>query len=164
MTTTEMAMMPPKMAQGSQSGSLGIVLACTNETAPPAATKKKISRKTIRGIPVTSYPSPASIHGQVTKDYLDILAPGPWGASRVKKGRVVLDPERQFGRPIDAETGVPTSAVYDACRAGKGQDQKEVANWFGIPLSAVQAAVAFELSLIELKRITPAEHESACLR
>jgi uncharacterized protein (DUF433 family) len=66
-----------------------------------------------------------------------------------KRGRVVLDPTRQFGRPIDAETGVPTQAIYDAGRAGKGQDPKEVARWFNIPLSAVQAAVAFEQSLVE---------------
>lgn len=67
---------------------------------------------------------------------------------REKRGRIVLDPARQFGRPIDAETGVPTKAIYDACMAGHGQDPKEVARWFKIPLAAVQAAGAFERSLV----------------
>jgi uncharacterized protein (DUF433 family) len=64
-----------------------------------------------------------------------------------KRGRIVLDPERQFGKPIDAETGVPTKALFDAIKAGGGQDYKEVANWFGVPLSAVESAVTFEKSI-----------------
>jgi uncharacterized protein (DUF433 family) len=68
---------------------------------------------------------------------------------REKRGRVVLDPARQFGRPIDASTGVPTKAIFDACRAGDGQDAKDVAQWFDVPLAAVHAAVAFERSLLE---------------
>lgn len=66
-----------------------------------------------------------------------------------KKGRVVLDPSRQFGKPIDSESGIPTRAIYNACQAGGGQDPKIVAEWFGIPIQAVQAAVAFETSRIE---------------
>lgn len=64
-----------------------------------------------------------------------------------RNGRVVLDPQRSFGRPIDAETGVPTGSLYDAVRAGEGQSPEAVAAWFGIPVEAVQAAVAFEESL-----------------
>jgi uncharacterized protein (DUF433 family) len=64
-----------------------------------------------------------------------------------KRGRVVLDPARKFGQPIDAETGVPTRAIYDAVMAGKGQDASTVAGWLGIPVSAVHAAVKFEQSL-----------------
>lgn len=64
-----------------------------------------------------------------------------------KKNRVVLDPLRQFGRPIDAETGVPTSALYNALRAGGGQSVGEVAKWFDVPESAVRAAAEFERSL-----------------
>ena len=62
-------------------------------------------------------------------------------------GRVVLDPERDFGQPIDAETGVPTRALYDACTAGGGQDMPTVAEWFDVPLEAVRSAVEFEQSL-----------------
>jgi uncharacterized protein (DUF433 family) len=64
-----------------------------------------------------------------------------------REGRVVLDPQRSFGKPIDAETGVPTRALYDAVLAGGGQSPEVVAEWFGVPLEAVQAAVAFEASL-----------------
>lgn len=64
-----------------------------------------------------------------------------------KNGRVVLDPQRQFGQPIDHETGVPTRALYQAVKAGKGQPAKKVADWFGVPVSAVRAAVKFETSL-----------------
>ncbi|HEX5442904.1 MAG TPA: hypothetical protein VFW87_03700 [Pirellulales bacterium] len=65
-----------------------------------------------------------------------------------RKGGVVLDPERKFGKPIDAESGVPTRALYDAAQAGGGQDQKLVARWFGVSPHAVRAAVAFEKSLL----------------
>ena len=64
-----------------------------------------------------------------------------------KSGRVVLDPARKFGQPIDAETGVPTRTIFDATRAGGGQDWRTVADWLGIPVSAVEAAVEFEQSL-----------------
>lgn len=60
-------------------------------------------------------------------------------------GRVVLDPERQFGKPIDAQTGVPATALYRAVQAG--DDPVFVANWFEVPLEAVRAAIAFEKSL-----------------
>ncbi len=67
---------------------------------------------------------------------------------REKKGRVVLDPERKFGKPIDAESGIPTKALYEAVCAGGGQAPRDVAKWFGVPIQAVQAAVAFEESLL----------------
>jgi uncharacterized protein (DUF433 family) len=64
-----------------------------------------------------------------------------------KRGRVVLDPARQFGRPIDSKTDIPTWTLFSAVRAGKGQSVKEVADWFGVPVQAVQASVKFESSL-----------------
>lgn len=64
-----------------------------------------------------------------------------------KRGRVTLDPDRQFGQPIDHESGIPTKALYQATRAGKGQSSKQVASWFDIPEAAVRAAVVFEKSL-----------------
>jgi uncharacterized protein (DUF433 family) len=66
---------------------------------------------------------------------------------RERDGRIVLDPCRCFGKPIDAETGVPTSAICDASTAANGQDAATVARWLGIPESAVDAAVEFEKSL-----------------
>jgi len=64
-----------------------------------------------------------------------------------RSGRVVSDPTRRFGQPIDAPTGVPTEALLQAVNAGDGQDVHIVAEWFDIPVDAVKAAVRFELSL-----------------
>jgi uncharacterized protein (DUF433 family) len=59
--------------------------------------------------------------------------------------RVVLDPARQFGKPIDNETAVPTAALYRAVEVG--DDPVLVAKWFNVPLDAVRAAIVFEKSL-----------------
>ncbi len=64
-----------------------------------------------------------------------------------KSGRVVLDPMRRYGQPIDNETGISTAAIFEAVTAGDGQDVNIVAKWFGIPQEAVRAAVRFERSL-----------------
>jgi uncharacterized protein (DUF433 family) len=62
-----------------------------------------------------------------------------------KLRRVVLDPCRHFGKPIDAPTGVPTQALFLAIEAGDSADT--VAEWFNVPKEAVIAAVQFEKSL-----------------
>jgi uncharacterized protein (DUF433 family) len=62
-----------------------------------------------------------------------------------RSGRVVLDPQRHFGKPIDFLTGVPTRALYCAIKAG--DDPVTVATWFNVPAAAVSAAVKFEESL-----------------
>lgn len=64
-----------------------------------------------------------------------------------KRGRVVLDPKRQQGRPIDSRSGVPTRALFQAVTAGNGQPVKTVADWFHVPEAAVRSAVTFERSL-----------------
>jgi uncharacterized protein (DUF433 family)/DNA-binding transcriptional MerR regulator len=66
---------------------------------------------------------------------------------REKSGRIVLDPTRRFGKPIEAETGIPTRMLYEALLAGGGQDANTVADWLGISVAAVQAAAEFERSL-----------------
>lgn len=65
---------------------------------------------------------------------------------RKKTGRIVLDPVRKFGKPIDDETGVQTCALYKAVLANEG-NVAMVADWFDVPKKAVQAAVAFEESM-----------------
>lgn len=65
-----------------------------------------------------------------------------------RQGRVVLDPRRSFGTPIDAEKGVPTSVLFSAVAAGGGQTHATVAKWFDVPIVAVEAAVRFERSLL----------------
>lgn len=64
-----------------------------------------------------------------------------------KSGRIVLDPTRHFGKPIDSQTGVPVYAIVNAAKAGDGQDAQTVAKWFEIPVDAVEAAIRFDRSL-----------------
>ncbi|WP_454765476.1 DUF433 domain-containing protein [Cupriavidus campinensis] len=55
---------------------------------------------------------------------------------------VVLDPEIAFGKPILADYGVRTDTVVDAYRTEKSK--KMVASLYGIPVSAVEAAIRYE--------------------
>lgn len=73
-------------------------------------------------------------------DYEDDIVARWWPLGR--KGRVVVDPRRSFGQPIDAESGIPTRVLYRSVLAG--QTQTEVANWFEVPRRAVHDAVKFE--------------------
>ncbi len=66
-----------------------------------------------------------------------------WPMSR--EGRIVLDPERSFGKPIEARSGIPTAALYAMARGG--ETLQGVADWYEIEVEAVEAAVAFEHSL-----------------
>lgn len=63
---------------------------------------------------------------------------------RERQGRVVIDPERHFGKPIDAETGVPTAVLAEAVNGDRGQSVEDVAAWYEVPIDAVIAAVAYE--------------------
>lgn len=56
---------------------------------------------------------------------------------------VVLDPARNFGKPILTSAGIDTSAIYQSYQA-EGQDAKRVAIIFEITTAAVDAAVAYE--------------------
>lgn len=83
-------------------------------------------------------------------DYLSTNDAGrywPLRTSSRNSGRIVLDPERRFGQPLDSETGVSTEAIRQAVTAGDGQDVKTVARWLDIPVEAVEAAMKFEKSL-----------------
>ncbi|WP_179403007.1 DUF433 domain-containing protein [Burkholderia guangdongensis] len=59
---------------------------------------------------------------------------------------VVLDPEIAFGKPIVTDGAVRTSILYDAF-AVEG-DKNFVARLYEVPVAAVDAAIAFEESLI----------------
>ena len=56
---------------------------------------------------------------------------------------VVIDSERQFGKPIDPRSGVPTSALARAYVA-QDDDAAAVARWYGVTEKAVRDAVSFE--------------------
>jgi len=59
---------------------------------------------------------------------------------------VVIDAQRQFGKPIDPASGVPTSVLADACTAERG-DIAAVARWYGVADKAVSDAVAYEAEI-----------------
>lgn len=58
--------------------------------------------------------------------------------------QVVLNPERAFGKPIDALSGAHT---YVLAQAASEKNFKEVAWWYGTTETAVEDAVTFEMSL-----------------
>lgn len=64
-----------------------------------------------------------------------------------REDRVVLDPNRAFGKPIDAETGVPTSVLYQTFLAEGEESIARVAQWYEVPIAAVESAIAFERPL-----------------
>lgn len=59
-----------------------------------------------------------------------------------KKNRVVLDPQRSFGKPIDSPTGVRTFTLYQASLSG--ETRKRIAEWYDVPVIAVTKAVQYE--------------------
>lgn len=62
----------------------------------------------------------------------------------VRRNRlVVLDPQRNFGKPMLTDTGVGVDAVLSAWHA-EGKNTKRVATIYEIPVAAVQAAIQFE--------------------
>ncbi|HEY8597188.1 MAG TPA: hypothetical protein VIL85_02085 [Thermomicrobiales bacterium] len=75
----------------------------------------------------------------------DNLAQAFWPLGRQE--RVVIDPERSFGKPIDAEMGVPTSTLYSAFRAEGPDSISRVARWYEVPVAAVEGAITFERAL-----------------
>jgi hypothetical protein len=61
--------------------------------------------------------------------------------------RVVLDPERAFGHPIDSITGIPTLTLYQAFRASRANEYAAAAEWHGVPVESVEYAVRYEEAL-----------------
>jgi uncharacterized protein (DUF433 family) len=76
-------------------------------------------------------------------DFHDDLAVRWWPVG--KKDRIVVDPRRQFGQPIDAETGVPTS-VLAAAAVAEGSIEA-AARAYRVPPAAVRRSVRFEQKL-----------------
>jgi len=59
--------------------------------------------------------------------------------------RIVIDPERSFGKPIVAREGVPTHVIATA--HASGQALADVAHWYRVSLASVRAAVRYEQQL-----------------
>ncbi|MFZ5616253.1 MAG: hypothetical protein ACOZAA_02880 [Pseudomonadota bacterium] len=62
-----------------------------------------------------------------------------------QKKRIVVDPTRSFGKPIDFDSGVPTSALADAVSA-EGSETAAAAV-FGVSVRSVRNALHFEQKL-----------------
>lgn len=61
---------------------------------------------------------------------------------RINPG-IIIDPSRQYGKPIVDSVGIPT-VVLAAAYEGNKQDVDAVANWYGIKPKEVSLAVDFE--------------------
>lgn len=66
-----------------------------------------------------------------------------WPANRSQK--ILVDPERCFGQPIESETGVPTATLAAAAKA-EGTVEAAARIW-QVPVRSVVRAVRFEIDL-----------------
>lgn len=61
-----------------------------------------------------------------------------------RRGRIVVDPSRSFGQPIDEVSSVPTATLAAAARV---EGVSAAARAFDVPQASVNRAVAYEASL-----------------
>lgn len=73
-------------------------------------------------------------------EYEDEVAKQYWPLG--KDNRIVLDPARSFGKPIDDETSIRTFVLYQAARGG--EEYEDIASWYGVPIAAIEKAVEYE--------------------
>lgn len=74
-----------------------------------------------------------------------------WYPEGKNRRNIVLDPQQQFGKPVVADIGVPTAALFSNYKV-EGGDQAAlniVARIFEMPVRKVQAAVQFEEQLLQ---------------
>lgn len=77
-------------------------------------------------------------------DFNELKEPARWWPLG-KDRSIVIDPQRAFGAPIIARTGVPTKILSQAAKAE--QSLEFVANWYGVDVNEVTDAVQFEAKL-----------------
>lgn len=58
-----------------------------------------------------------------------------------RKGQIVIDPDRSFGQPIEAVSGVPTTTLANAARV---EGLERAARLFEVPRASVKRALEFE--------------------
>jgi uncharacterized protein (DUF433 family) len=76
-------------------------------------------------------------------EFEDDLAARWWPAG--KAAGVVVDPRRQFGQPVEAESGIPTAVLATAAQTEGSIDR--AAKMYSINAASVRRAVAFEQKL-----------------
>jgi len=74
-------------------------------------------------------------------DFDDDGIPFRWWP-RGKQARIVVDPRRAFGQPIEVDTGVPALILSAAAKA-EGSPENAARVW-GVPVSAIRRAVDFQ--------------------
>lgn len=69
-----------------------------------------------------------------------------WYPEGKNRRNIVLDPQQQFGKPVVADVGVPTEALFSNYKVEGGDKEalNIVARIFDMPVRQVQAAVQFE--------------------
>lgn len=72
------------------------------------------------------------------------------GAPEAGGGAVVVDPNRAFGAPVIAGTGIRTEDVFDRFSAGEPMD--ELAEDYGLTLAQIEAAIRAEARFLEPAR------------
>jgi len=72
------------------------------------------------------------------------IAPSRWWPLS-RQMQILVDPDRSFGQPIEAETGVPT-AILAAAAKTEGSLKSAAQRWL-VPVDAVRRAVEFEESV-----------------
>lgn len=75
-------------------------------------------------------------------DYTESEAAQRWYPVKRSKA-IVLDPSRNFGKPVLTTAGIDTATIFSAYQT-EGQDTKRVALLYEIPTAAVEAAMHFE--------------------
>jgi uncharacterized protein (DUF433 family)/uncharacterized protein (DUF1778 family) len=70
----------------------------------------------------------------------DGIAPSRWWPLSKQK-RILIDPERSFGQPIDAESGVPTATLAAAAQA---DGVETAAKLWRVPAQAIRSAIEYE--------------------
>jgi uncharacterized protein (DUF433 family) len=79
-------------------------------------------------------------------DFDDRVVPSRWWPRGRSKG-IVVDPNRAFGRPVEATTGIPTAILANAAQA-EGSVEQAAKVWSVAP-AAIRAAVEFESMAIQ---------------
>ena len=69
------------------------------------------------------------------------------GARRAREGSVVVDPNRAFGAPVLAGTGVRTEDVFS--RFSAGESIAQLSEEYGLPISQVESAIRLEAAFLE---------------
>lgn len=77
-------------------------------------------------------------------DYDDGGLPFRWWPHG-KQARIVVDPHRAFGQPVEADSGVPASILSAAAQA-EGSPEKAARVW-SVPVAAVRRAMDFQNAL-----------------